>query len=261
MHQQKLTIKLATTAVIAALVLAFGIVWSGTGLASVGNSDTDSAAMAQNGKGNGNGNQGQGNGNGQGAGAENQGNGNGNNGQGNGNGNQGNGQGVGAENQDNGAENQGNGQGNGNNGQGQGVEVQAQDEGETEAADDDTAEDEAAQPAEQSQAGKVSICHSTGNGDGVFITVSQNAVDAHENHGDDTEGVTSEADCEASNAGFAQQGGLAATPGTGEEATGPAAATSATPAASDMSEDEDEEATPQAAGASPEAEEATPPGV
>jgi hypothetical protein len=61
MQRHNVTARIGTIAVLSALVFTIGIMWSGTGIASVG-SDTES--FAQNGNGNnsqGNGNQGDGN--------------------------------------------------------------------------------------------------------------------------------------------------------------------------------------------------------
>jgi len=128
------------------------------------------------------------------------GNGNGNNGQGNGNGN-GNDQGNAPEQPGTGNNGQGQGQENGNPpetnpGNGNGNAPAAPEVPET----DDTSGDGdvPAQDAGQGDTGaeKVDVCHVTGNGESHMISVSVNALPAHEAHGD-TADVASEEDCVA----------------------------------------------------------------
>ncbi len=150
--------RLAMIAVALVAVLAVGMLSIGTGVASVGGVNDTLSAFAQNGNGNGNGNNGEGNGNG-------------NNGQGQENGN------PPAD------------PGNGNNGQGQGEDDSA-------AAPEEPAGEDEVQAQDEGQASeKVDICHVTGSGEAHLINVSENAVPAHEGHGD-TIDVASEEACD-----------------------------------------------------------------
>jgi hypothetical protein len=204
MSQNHLSARVLTAAIAAVLVLVVGITWAGA--SNVGPGDTGLMQVGQNGKGKGN----QGNGQGQG---QSQGNGQG---QGNGNGQnedqdddadegeapedvnegQGNGQGQDTEDTDEGEapEDAGQGQGNGN-GQSQAAANQGEGaENANEAAP--LAAEASPAPGDDDADGKISVCHMTGSesNPSVFISISENARDAHEAHGDIMD-VESEDEC------------------------------------------------------------------
>jgi hypothetical protein len=199
---------MAMIAIALIAVVAMGMFTMGTGVARVAGFDTNLFALQGNGNGNGNaGGNGQGNGQGQ---------------------NNGNGQG-----QDNGnAGGQGQDQDNGNaggNGNGNGI---GQDQGQG-------AADAPAQAPSEGQAApeaKVNVCHVTGSDANsvVMITVSENAVPAHEGHGD-TVGVASEAECAAAAPDSPEEGAPAPgeeLPGGDEDEGTPEASPEASPIAS-----------------------------